>query len=133
MATGQSNYNAWRFRIICILKEKDLLPAIEDTTVSSAKDDQAFTIITLNIKDSQIPHIQNATTARQAWAALKEVHHGIGTNGRMVLMQRLWALKMSEWQDMAQHLNQFRELENQLRGLTSEGKYYPSGNSLPNI
>jgi len=75
--------------------------------VSSAKDDQAFTIITLNIKDSQIPNIQNATTARQAWAALKEVHHGIGTNGRMVLMQRLWALKMSEGQDMAQHLNQF--------------------------
>jgi len=122
MATGQSNYNAWRFRIIRILKEKDLLPAIEDTTVSSAKDDQAFTIITLNIKDSQIPHIQNATTAWQAWAALKEVHHGIGTNGRMVLMQRLWALKMSERQDMAQHLNQFRELANQLLGLTSEGK-----------
>jgi len=81
MATGQSNNNAWRFRIIRILKAKDLLPAIEDTTVSSAKDDQAFRIITLNIKDSQIPHIQNATTGRQAWAALKEVHRGIGTKG----------------------------------------------------
>jgi len=122
MATGQSNYNAWRFRIVRILKEKDLLPAIEDSTVSSTKDDQAFTIITLNIKDSQIPHIQNATTSREAWAALKEVHQGIATNGRMVLMQRLWALKMSEGQDMAKHLNLFRELANQLRGLSTEGK-----------
>jgi len=124
MAIGQSNYNAWRFRIIRILKpeEKGLLSAIEDSTVSSTKDDQAFTIITLNIKDSQIPHIQNTTTAKEAWAALKDVHQGIGTNGRMVLMQRLWALKMSEGQDMAQHLNQFRELANQLRGLSSEGK-----------
>jgi len=77
MATGQSNYNAWRFRIIRILKEKDLLPAIEDSTVSSTKDDQAFTIITLNTKDSQIQYIQNATTAKEAWAALKEVHQGI--------------------------------------------------------
>jgi len=89
MATGQSNYNAWRFRNIRILKEKNLLSAIEDTEVSSSKDDQAFTIITLNIKDSQIPHIQDTTTAKQAWAALREVHQGIGTNGRMVLMQRL--------------------------------------------
>jgi len=122
MATGQSNYNAWRFRIIRILKEKDLLEAIESSTVSAAKDDQAFTIITLNIKDSQIPHIQDATTAMEAWTFLKEVHQGIGTNGRMVLMQRLWALKMSEGQDMAQHLNQFRELANQLRGLSQDGK-----------
>ena len=67
MATGESNYNAWRFRIIRILKEKDLLPAIEEDTVSSAaKDNQAFTIITLNIKDSQILHIQDTTTARKA-------------------------------------------------------------------
>ena len=89
MATGQSNYNAWRFRIIRILKEKDLLEAIEDELVSTRKDDQAFTIITLNIKDFQIPHIQDATTAKAAWASLKKVHHGIGNNGRMVLMQRL--------------------------------------------
>jgi len=91
MATGQSNYNAWQFRIIRILKEKDLLGAIEDpaSTVSASKDDQAFTIITLNIKDSQIPYIQDATTMKEAWAALKEVHQGIGMNGQMVWMQRL--------------------------------------------
>jgi len=118
MATGQRNYNAWRFRIIRILKEKDLLSAIEDsgTLVSSSKDNQAFSIITLNIKDSQIPYIQDPTTTREVWVALKEVHQGIGMNGRMVLMQRLWGLRMAEGEDMAQHLNQFRELANQLRG-----------------
>jgi len=91
MATGQSNYNAWRFRIIHILKEKDLLSAIEDSedTVSSSKDDQALTIITLNIKDSQILYIQDATTTKEAWTALKDVYQGIGMNRRMVLMQHL--------------------------------------------
>jgi len=48
-----------------------------DQTVSSTKDDQAFTIITLNIKDSQIPNIEDATTAQEALASLKEVLHGI--------------------------------------------------------
>ena len=86
MATAHSNYHAWQFRIIRILKEKDLLSAIEDsdTPPSSNKDDQAFTIITLNIKDSQIPYIQDATTTKEAWTALKEVHQGIGMNGRLV-------------------------------------------------
>jgi len=37
MATGQSNYNAWRLRIIRILKEKDLLCAIEENTVSTGQ------------------------------------------------------------------------------------------------
>jgi len=124
MATGQSNYNAWRFRIIRIRKEKDLLGAIEDpaSTDSASKDDQAFTIITLNIKDSQIQYIQDATTKKEAWTAHKEVHQGIGMNGRMVLMQRLWGLRMSEGDDMAQHLNAFRELPNQLRSLSEDGK-----------
>ena len=89
MATGQSNYNAWRFWIIRILKEKELPVALADSIVSSTMDEQAFTIITLNIKDSQIAHIQNATTAKEAWTALKEVHQGIRMNGRMILMQRL--------------------------------------------
>ena len=133
MATGQSNYNAWQFRIVRILKEKDLLPAIEDSTVSSTKDDLSFTIITLNIKDSQIPHIENSKTAKEAWSMLKEVHQVIGTNGRMVLMQRLWGLKMSEGQDMAQHLNQFRELANQLRGLTTEGKEIDDSELVTNL
>lgn len=124
MATGQSNYPAWRFRIIRILKEKGLLCAIEDQedSISSSKDDQVFTIITLNIKDSQIPYIQDATTTWEAWPSPKEVHQGIGMNGRMVLMQRLWGLQMRETDDMAEHLNQFRELANQLRGLANDGK-----------
>ena len=97
MATGQSNYNAWRFRLVRILKEKGLLtivtegsgstPASEDSSAPSAagkkpeselelaefpqKDNQAFTIITLNIKDSQIPHIQRFNTAKEAWDALR--------------------------------------------------------------
>ena len=96
MATGKSNYNSWRFRLVRILKEKDLLTLVTDkppqastateTSSSTAgkapsrspelaefrvKDNLAFTIITLNIKDSQIPHIQICETAKQAWDALR--------------------------------------------------------------
>jgi len=37
-------------------------------------------------------------------------------------MSHLWDQKMAEGQDLAQHLNQFCELANQLRGLSPQGK-----------
>ena len=134
MATGHSNYNAWRFRLTRILKEKGLLTIVMDgpgstpTTDKSteqesanlSKDNQAFTIITLNVRDSQIPHIQKCATAKQAWDTLRDVHQGIGSNGRMILTQRLWALRLQEGDDMAAHLNAFREMANQIENLSSD-------------
>jgi len=122
MATSQSRYNAWQLGIVPILEEKNLLDAIKDEIVSHTKDDWAFTIISLNIKDTQIPYIHDVRTTKKAWTALKKVHQGIVMNGRMGLMQCVWALKMVEGDNMAQHLNQFRKLAKLLRSLSVEGK-----------
>jgi len=127
MASGKSNYQAWKFRISRILKEKWLLTAIETdidkgNSENLACDNAAFTILTLNVKDSQITHIQERTTAKEAWEALRIVHLGIRASGRMVLMQRLWALRMVEGDDMAEHLNKFRELANQVESLSADSK-----------
>ena len=83
--------------------------------------DQAFTIISLNIRESQIPNIQSARTAKDAWNALAKVHQGIGLNGRMILMQRLWSLHVKKGQDMPAHLNNFKELSTQVANLSSDG------------
>lgn len=76
MASGRSNYQASKFRIVYILKEKGLLRAIEGELDRSdskdiAGDNAAFMILTLNIKDSQITHIQECGTSREAWDTLK--------------------------------------------------------------
>src|SRR5437588_12867657 len=113
MASGKSNYVAWKFRILRILKEKGLAGAMGDVAADDPVEniarerinDQAFTIISLNIRDSQIPHIQAATNAREAWDALAKVHQGIGSNGRMVLMQKMWSLRLKEGEDMSIHVN----------------------------
>lgn len=127
MATGKSNYVAWKFRILCILKEKGLASVLEnnsaddnssDNATTERMNDQAFTIICLNIRDSQIPHIQSASNAKDAWEALAKVHQGIGANGRMVLMQKLRALHLREGEDMSAHLNTFKELSTQVANLS---------------
>ena len=133
MATGKSNYVAWKFRVLRILKEKGLAQALEDSADDTTAgqettdriNDQAFTIISLNIRDSQIPHIQAATNAKEAWEALAKVHQGIGSNGRMVLMQKLWSLHLKEGQDMSAHVNTFKELSTQVANLSSDGVGIP--------
>jgi len=136
MATGKSNYVAWKFRVLRILKEKGLASALEgavsdnssaDSGTTERVNDQAFTIISLNIRDSQIPHIQSARNAKEAWDALAKFHQGIGSNGRMVLMQRLWSLHLKEGQDMSVHLNSFKELSTQIANLSSNGIGIPDG------
>ena len=72
IVSGKSNYQAWKFRIVRILKEKGLLPAIEQNIEKGnakdlARDNAAFTILTLNVRDSQITHIQECATAKEAW------------------------------------------------------------------
>jgi len=127
IASGKSNYQAWKFRIVRILKDKGLLLAIEENldkinSKALGQDNAAFTILTLNVKDSQITHIQECSTAKQAWESLRIVHQGIRASRPMKLMQRLWALRMVEGDDMAEHLNKFRELANQVGSLSANGK-----------
>jgi len=94
MATGKSNYVAWEFRILGILKEKGLARALEnagDNADGDAADlgarewvnDQAFTIISLNIRDSQIPHIQAARNAKVAWCNKPDFREGVRNGKRL--------------------------------------------------
>jgi len=130
MARGKSNYVAWKFRVLRILKGKGLPGALEDTTADQPEtssgnteyvNDQACTIISLNIRDSQIPHIQSARNAKEAWDALAKVNQGIGSNGGLILIQRLWGLHLKEGQDMSVHLNSFKELSTQVANLSPNG------------
>jgi len=104
-----------------------LLRAIEENLdkinrKALAQDNATFTILTLNVKDSQITHIQECSTAKQAWDSFRTVHQGIGASGRLVLIQRLWVLRMVEGDHMAEHLKKFRELANQVGSLSANGK-----------
>ena len=79
ISASESNYQGWRVRVIRILQEQGLLTAIEqdlDQSDSKAlsRDNAVFTILTLNVKDSQITHIRKCSTRKEAWDALPRVH-----------------------------------------------------------
>ena len=110
-----------------ILQEKGLARALADTPTNESASDsttaepvnnQAFTIISLNIRDSQIPHIQSPGNANEAWEALAKIQQDISSKGRTVLMQRLWSLQPQEGQNMSVHLNSFEQVSTQVANLS---------------
>ena len=64
-------------------------------------------------------HNQQCATAKKDWDAIWELHHGIGTNGRLRLTQRLWFPRLKEREDMASRLNVFRDIANQIENLSN--------------
>lgn len=50
------------------------------------------------------------------------MYQEIEASGHMVLMQRLWALRMLQGDNMAEHLNKFRVLANQVDSLSGNGE-----------
>ena len=119
-----------------IVQEKGLARALADTpTDESASDsttaepvnNQAFTIIFLNIRDSQIRHIQSPGNAKEASEALAKVQQDIGSKGRTVLMQQLWSLQLKEGQNMSVHLNSFEEVSTQVANLSPNRIGIPDG------
>ena len=134
-----SNYNAYKFRISRILKEKKLLsivdgsepkpvtvagPATTESATTTAttgdavskweeRDEKAFTLISVTIKDDQIGYIQTCTTSKEAWDKLAAVHQGIGSAGRMILRQRIINLRLEEGcseEGLRQQLGIYRSL-----------------------
>ena len=86
------------------------------------KDNKAFTIISLTIKDDQIRHIQACTSAKEAWDKLSAIHEGIGTTGKMVLRQRLVSTRLENGGRLQEHLDLFRTIASQMKTLGDEIK-----------
>ena len=77
------NYSVWSYKLELLLIKDNLWEVIKEYTPTptdaawSKKDDQARATIGLLVEHNQLLHIWNATTAREAWAALTPgLHQG---------------------------------------------------------
>uniref|UniRef100_A0AAV1U2X8 DUF4219 domain-containing protein n=1 Tax=Peronospora matthiolae TaxID=2874970 RepID=A0AAV1U2X8_9STRA len=71
-----SNYELWSCKMKMHLMSKGLWGAIVgDETTSEAKEQQAHAAIVLNLSDSQMMHVIDSATAREAWGHLAQYYH----------------------------------------------------------
>lgn len=76
------NYSVWSFKIKAYMQEKECWEAISEQKPTEAKkleewnkkNQKALNSIILSIANSQIIHIKNSNSAKEAWEQLQEEH-----------------------------------------------------------
>ena len=59
-----------------------------DETTSVAKEQRAHAAIVFNLRDSQLIHVIDAATAREAWGRLEQFHHSQDMANRLWLKEK---------------------------------------------
>src|SRR4051812_28858494 len=93
------NYAIWRIHMRNILEERLLLKYIENDrdaieNYALSDDRQALREIQFTLGDSQMIQVMDATTAKEAWDKLKEVHLHSSASNRIHLKQQFMSMKM---------------------------------------
>ncbi|CAM6095678.1 unnamed protein product [Calypogeia fissa] len=143
-ALKSGNWVAWKTRVTSLLTlqglenhlEHDVPPSL---TLSSAEDvkkemdqrkkemDQwknddtkVMALLQLVISDSELYHIAHATSAKQIWTNLADVHEPKGTLAALRARRRLFRMVAIEGRPMSEHYGAFREAMDKLNNTGKE-------------
>uniref|UniRef100_A0AAV1U342 Polyprotein n=1 Tax=Peronospora matthiolae TaxID=2874970 RepID=A0AAV1U342_9STRA len=105
-----SNYGLWSYKMKMYLMSKGLWGAIAgDETTSEAKEQQAHAAIVLNLSDSQLMHVIDSATAREAWGRLARFHHSHDMANRLWLKEKFASFKYAA-SSMSGHVMELEDL-----------------------
>lgn len=128
---GFENYGTWQVSIQALLELDDLWSGVVELASNSSgetipadpvKDRKARSKMTLAIDTKLYVHIRSSTTAAAMWVALKEVFEDRGLNRKISLLRRLVNTKLTEFESMAEYINQIIDTSQQLQGIGFEIK-----------
>uniref|UniRef100_A0AAV1UTQ2 Polyprotein n=1 Tax=Peronospora matthiolae TaxID=2874970 RepID=A0AAV1UTQ2_9STRA len=105
-----SNYGLWSYKMKMYLMSKGLWSVIAgDETTSVAKEQQAHAAIVLNLSDSQLMHVIDSATAREAWGRLARFHHSHDMANRLWLKEKFASFKYAA-SSMSGHVMELEDL-----------------------
>ena len=115
---NSSNYSTWSYKAkLLLMKDKvwdvirDPLPEVEKRDADwTSKDEAAQVIIGLLVEDSQLRHINNATTAHEQWNKLKVYYEKTTLSSQMALNRRLFKTVLEEGGNMDHHITKITEI-----------------------
>ncbi|CEG39168.1 retrotransposon ty1-copia subclass [Plasmopara halstedii] len=87
--------------------------------VTATKEQQAHAAIVLNLKDSQLVHFMNATSAHKIWAALEGFYQTQDMASQLQLKEKFASFKYMAT-DMSAHLMELEQLVLQIRSANFE-------------
>jgi gag-polypeptide of LTR copia-type/GAG-pre-integrase domain len=118
----ENNWAAWRQCMTKSLKFYNVegylhgIPArpsdaddVDDLENWEHSDSFVQTVITLNIKPSEMAHISRCETAAAMWSSLKAVHESSGHLTAMIMKRNLLQTRAKEGDDIGKHLAKMKE------------------------
>lgn len=122
------NYAVWSYKMELLLIDDNVWDVIDKekptgddkVAVWNKGNDKARVRIGLSVEDDQLIHIRSATTAKDAWKALKEYHQKATLTSKVLLLKRLCRTVLGEDGDMEAHITNFSNTVNQLIALGTD-------------
>ena len=98
------NFHLWKFKMQMMLKNKGLWDTLEGGNGGKAvgeaewkrKEERALALIVLSLSDGQLMHVQNSSTAKEAWEKLSNIHERKGLANKLYLRREFLTAKMEE-------------------------------------
>lgn len=110
-----SNYALWSYKMKMSLMSKGLWGAVSGEGAPNAvKEQQAHAAIALNLSDSQLMHVIDATSATEAWGRLARFHHTQDMANRLWLKEKFASFKYTA-SNMSGHVMELEDLVMKMR------------------
>ena len=111
---GETNFRAWKARILLLLEENDLKGYVEFLVVDPTypqelvahkkKEVMAKRVLLDSMKDHLIPHISKKTEAKNMYDALVALYQSGNASRKLILKHQLGAIKMSRSDTITNYL-----------------------------
>jgi transposase InsO family protein len=121
-----SNFSSWKLRLKMILIDRGLWEVVDGTELKPApdnkalydafikKDNQALAQIVLTLSNSQLVHVRNASSSRDAWRNICSAFEAKGLAAKVYLRRQFFTIKFTDSGSMQDHINKIRDLADQL-------------------
>ena len=120
-----SNFHAWKQKIVLILALKDLDDFIENDPPTEEKelsmwmknDRKARAIIGLSLSDEHLEHVRDVTTAKEMWKAIMNVFERHTLLNKLTARRKFYTVKMEIDEKVLTYLNRVKQLASTLKSM----------------
>lgn len=102
---GRENFDTWKFAVQAYLEDLELWECITETDPDKKKDTKCRSKLILLIEPVNYVHIQNTTTAKQAWENLSRAFQDDGLTRRVGLLRTLITTKLEDCSSVEEYVN----------------------------
>jgi hypothetical protein len=127
MLEGETNFQAWKERILLLLEENDLKEYVEvvvasptdpqELVVHKKKEVKAKRVLLESIKDHLIPHISEKKYAKEMYDALVSLYQNKNTGRLLHLKHQLQVVRMSSEDTVVNYLMKITQIRDQLAAI----------------